>query len=77
MFVIQTHRCSSFVRAVMMTSECVLKKLCIFIIFHIKEYHVKYDVVTNNDLFEVHFNYLNLITLGPTPNSNFISNAML
>ena len=39
----------------MMTSECVLKKLCIFIIFHIKEYHVKYDVVTNNDLFEVHF----------------------
>ena len=70
--VLQTHRCLSFVRAVMMTSECVLKKLCIFIIFHIK-----YDVVTNNDLFEVHFNDLNLITLGPTPNSNFISNAML
>ena len=61
----------------MMTSECVLKKLCIFIIFHIKEYHVKYDVVTNDDSFEVHFNDLNLITLGPTPNSNFISNAML
>ena len=59
----------------MMTSECVLKKL--FIIFHIKEYPVKYDVVTHDDLFEVHFNHLNLITLGPTPNSNFISNAML
>ena len=53
------------------------KKLCIFIIFYIKEYPVKYDVVTNDDLFEVHFNDLNLITLGPTPNSNFISNAML
>ena len=34
-----------------MTSECVLKKICIFIIFHIKEYPVKYDVVTNDDLF--------------------------
>ena len=43
----------------MMTSECVLKKLCIFIIFHIKDYHVKYDVVTNDDLFEVYFNDLN------------------
>ena len=52
MFIIlQTHMCLSFFRAVMMTSECVLKKLCIFIIFHIKEYHVKYDVVTNNDLY--------------------------
>ena len=62
----------------MMTSACVLKKLCIFIIFHIKEYPVKYDVVTNDDLFEVHFNDLNfIITLGPTPNSNFISIAML
>ena len=75
--VLQTHRCLNFVRAMMMTSECVSKKLCIFIIFHIKEYHVKYDVVTNDDLFEVHFNDLNLITLGPTSNSNFISNAML
>ena len=38
-----------------MTSECVLKKLCIFIIVHIKEYLVKYVVVTNNDLFESPF----------------------
>ena len=41
----------------MMTSECVLKKICIFIIFHIKEYPVKYDVVTNDDLFEVYFKF--------------------
>ena len=52
MFVIlQTHRCSGFVRA-----ECVLKKFCIFVIVHIKEYPVKYDVVTNDDLFKVHYN---------------------
>ena len=43
----------------MMTSECVLTKICIFIIFHIKEYPVKYDVVTNDDFkftkFKLHF----------------------
>ena len=41
----------------MMTSECVFQKICIFIIFHIKEYPVKYDVVTNDDLFEVYFKF--------------------